>query len=83
MPVVPGSVYEHYKGGLYQVVLTDVIDTGFADETRRLVIYKNAAGATFAREVSEFLGVVGEGSNRRLRFTPAPDRWPGFPVSGR
>lgn len=49
------KLYQHYKGGIYQVIDENAIHTETSEE---LVIYKNLQGQYFARPKSMFFEMV-------------------------
>ncbi|CAM4399913.1 DUF1653 domain-containing protein [Bacillus manliponensis] len=50
--VIEGSYYEHYKGGMYQVVMIATAEWDSSD----LVIYKDEQGKVWARDLKVFTG---------------------------
>lgn len=53
LTLVPGSMWKHFKGGVYQIVL---VCTDSHNPDTKLVIYQNTdTGDVWSRPVSEFL----------------------------
>lgn len=67
LAALSGTLYRHYKGGVYTV-------TGTATHTsswERLVVYRDTEGGMWARPIAEFTGTV-DGQPRFTRIEPAP-----------
>jgi len=53
--LIVGSVWRHYKGGLYEIVALGVLDAN----GDRCVLYRNGDGQLFVQSEARFTGLTG------------------------